>query len=318
MAYEALESLQQTLLLVLQRDDHLITPPVKRRIISIHDKAVVLQFNLKWFPDKETMRELGKLAKELESTVGYVADYCNSDSLSVSSSSRSALKNEVEDLTVATELMIRLSIRLRRFTEKIKLSSRALVDDDLVVGFKNDVLQIKHRLNCNDRLRILPIVGMGGIGNLASILSQVLASIKDDVDRGGRDSFKGLEAAKVEIHKMLSGRRYLIVMDDMWSAEAWDHVRRLFPNNDNGSWIILTTRLMDVATYCTSLPVHMMRFLDDEQSWRLFNHKVFRDQDCPLELQNVGEKIVKGCGGLPLSIVNVAGLLSRIPRTPKL
>ncbi|KAL1546820.1 hypothetical protein AAHA92_23368 [Salvia divinorum] len=110
MAYEAVDSLQQTLLLILQRrDDHLITPPVKQQIISIHDKAVVLQFNLKRFPDKETIREvanttediiqylffpqslsdfgsidptvrlsdqLGKLAEELDSTVGYVVDCC--------------------------------------------------------------------------------------------------------------------------------------------------------------------------------------------------------------------------------------------------
>ncbi|XP_047978960.1 putative late blight resistance protein homolog R1B-16 [Salvia hispanica] len=65
-------------------------------------------------------------------------------------------------------------------------------------------------------------------------------------------------------------------------------------------------------------PVHMIRFLDDEQSWSLFQHKVFGDQDCPLELQTVGKKIVNGCGGLPLSIVTVARLLSMIPRTPKL
>ncbi|KAL1546746.1 putative disease resistance RPP13-like protein 3 [Salvia divinorum] len=76
---------------------------------------------------------------------------------------------------------------------------------------------------------------------------------------------------------------------------------------------------MDVATYAAeSWEIHVMRFLDDEQSWHLFHHKVFGDQDCPHELRRVGEKIVKGCGGLPLSIVTVAGLLSRIPRTLKL
>ncbi|XP_047937614.1 putative late blight resistance protein homolog R1B-16 [Salvia hispanica] len=75
---------------------------------------------------------------------------------------------------------------------------------------------------------------------------------------------------------------------------------------------------MDVASYAAiSWNIHMMRFLDDEQSWRLFHHKVFGDQDCPLELQSVGETIVKRCGGLPLKIVTMAGLLSRIPRTPK-
>ncbi|XP_047978958.1 putative late blight resistance protein homolog R1B-23 [Salvia hispanica] len=157
-------------------------------------------------------------------------------------------------------------------------------------------------------LEILPIVGMGGI-----------ALLKAKVGGDGRDSLNGNEAKKLEIHKILLRRRYLVVIDDIWSAEALQHIRWLFPNKRNRSRIILTTRLMDVATYTAiSLNIHMMRFLDDEQSWRLFQHKVFGDQDCPHELQSVGEKIVKGCGGLPLSIVAVAELLSRIPRTPKL
>ncbi|KAG6434634.1 hypothetical protein SASPL_106272 [Salvia splendens] len=60
-------------------------------------------------------------------------------------------------------------------------------------------------------------------------------------------------------------------IDDVWSAEAWAHVKSLLPDNEDRSRIILTTTLMDVATYATSSwnPVHMMRFLDDEQSWRL-------------------------------------------------
>ncbi|XP_042046789.1 putative late blight resistance protein homolog R1B-16 [Salvia splendens] len=409
MAYEAVDSLQQTLLLILQRHDHLITPPVKQQLISIHDKAVVLQFNLKHFPDKETIREvantaekiiqylfssqnlsdcgfihptvrlsdqLGKLAKELESTVGYVVDYCKSngasDSPAVSSSSRYALKSEVQDLKVAPELIVRLSIRLRRLTEKIKSTARASVDEnpsdspsippftyndvvlkptskDLVVGFDEDVVPMRNRIIGYDALTILPVVGMAGIGkseyakyiyhdpfischfdirawvkisldySIASVLSQLLASLKGKVDRLGRDSLKVIEAEELEIYKILSGRRYLIVMDDIWSAEVCDDVRKLFPDNHNGSRIILTTRLMDVAIYAaTGWKILMMRFLDDKQSWRLFHHKVFGDQDCPLELQSVGEKIVKGCGGLPLSIVTVARLLSGIPRTPKM
>ncbi|KAL1546815.1 putative late blight resistance protein R1A-3 [Salvia divinorum] len=69
---------------------------------------------------------------------------------------------------------------------------------------------------------------------------------------------------------------------------------------------------MDVATYAAPLStVHTMRFLDDGQSWRLFRHKVFGDKDYPFQLYRVGEKIVKECGGHPLSIVTVAGLLSK-------
>ncbi|XP_073121168.1 putative disease resistance protein At1g50180 [Henckelia pumila] len=36
---------------------------------------------------------------------------------------------------------------------------------------------------------------------------------------------------------------------------------------------------------------------------------VFRQESCPLQLVEVGKKIAKNCGGLPLTIVVVAGLL---------
>ncbi|KAL1546821.1 putative late blight resistance protein R1A-10 [Salvia divinorum] len=360
MAYEAVDSLQQTLLLILQRrDDHLITPPVKQQIISIHDKAVVLQFNLKRFPDKETIREvanttediiqylffpqslsdfgsidptvrlsdqLGKLAEELDSTVGYVVDCC-----------------KIKDVQIARALV---DESLSDSPPILPLLKRK----DVVVGFDEDMIQMRCRLIGHERLKVIPIVGMAGIGksvlakciyhdpfirfyfdirawvtisqdySTSSILSQIRASVKDKVDGVGRESLKGFDAQCLdEVHKILRGRRYLIVMDDMWSAEAWDHIRWLFPETRNGSKIILTTRLMDVATYAaTSRYIHMMHFLDDEQSWRLFQHKLFGDQDCPLELQTVGKKVVKGCGGLPLSIITVAGLLSGIPRTPNL
>ncbi|KAL1546800.1 hypothetical protein AAHA92_23350 [Salvia divinorum] len=167
MAYEAVESLQQTLRIILLRDDGVITTPVKHQIISIHDKAVVLQFNLKHFPDKETTREvantteeiiqylfspqylsdfgsknptvrlsdqLGELAEELESTVGYMVDYCKinggsgSPAVSVGSSSRSALKSQVEDLPV--ELLAIYTNGLRRLADKILSTGREVADDD--------------------------------------------------------------------------------------------------------------------------------------------------------------------------------------------
>ncbi|XP_042033108.1 putative late blight resistance protein homolog R1A-3 [Salvia splendens] len=221
--------------------------------------------------------------------------------------------------------------------------------DDLV-RFDYDIAQMMDRIinYSYSNLQILPIVGMGGIGkstlarliyddpaiiehfdirawvtisqdySIPCIVSQLLASVKGRVDRVGRDSLKGIQAEEEDIYKTLSGRRYLIVMDDIWCAEVWDRLQLLFPDNNNSSRIILTTRKMDVATAISYNNIHMMPFLDDYQSWYLFQQKVFGDQDCPLELQSVAEKIVEGCGGLPLSIVTVAGLLSRIPRTPKM
>ncbi|XP_073126323.1 putative late blight resistance protein homolog R1A-10 [Henckelia pumila] len=49
-----------------------------------------------------------------------------------------------------------------------------------------------------------------------------------------------------------------------------------------------------------------MSFINEDQSWELLQHKVFGQQSCPLQLVEVGKKIAKNCGGLPLTIVVVA------------
>jgi len=33
------------------------------------------------------------------------------------------------------------------------------------------------------------------------------------------------------VYRGMKGRRFLIVKDDIWSSEAWDQMRRIFPND---------------------------------------------------------------------------------------
>ncbi|XP_031092227.1 putative late blight resistance protein homolog R1B-16 isoform X2 [Ipomoea triloba] len=54
------------------------------------------------------------------------------------------------------------------------------------------------------------------------------------------------------LRKHLKDQRYLIVMDDIWSTTAWDSVQRCFPDDNNGSRILLTSRLREVAEYASS------------------------------------------------------------------
>lgn len=118
------------------------------------------------------------------------------------------------------------------------------------------------------------------------------------------------------VHKILKRRRYLIVMDDMWSEKAWDDIIMMFPDDNNGSRIMLTTRLLYVAAYVeSSSRVHEMHPMDAQQSWYLLRRKVFREEHCPLELEDTGKKIARSCRGLPLAIVAIAGLLSRVSKT---
>ncbi|XP_070021236.1 putative late blight resistance protein homolog R1B-14 [Nicotiana sylvestris] len=116
-----------------------------------------------------------------------------------------------------------------------------------------------------------------------------------------------------KLYRYLKGKRYLIVVDDVWSSNAWDDIKRPFPDDNKGSRIILTTRLESIATYAMidSSP-HHLRLFTEEESWMLMKEKVFKEDNyCPQELEDIGKQIAIKCGGLPLAIVLVAGLLAK-------
>lgn len=90
-------------------------------------------------------------------------------------------------------------------------------------------------------------------------------------------------------------------MDDMWRKEAWGNMKRLLPDNNNWSRVLLTTRLSDVAACANSFKPdhHRMRLLNENESWDLFCAKVFRDGRCLPEFEEVGKESVRSCKGLP-------------------
>jgi len=110
--------------------------------------------------------------------------------------------------------------------------------------------------------------------------------------------------------------RYFIIIDDIWSKQAWREIQCAFPNS-NASRIMTTTRIQDVAN-CCCFPyknyVYTMKPLDSGDSRRLFLERIFDNQDvCPVELQEVTDDILIKCEGLPLAIVNIASLLATKP-----
>ncbi|KAK4425893.1 putative disease resistance protein [Sesamum alatum] len=115
----------------------------------------------------------------------------------------------------------------------------------------------------------------------------------------------------VTLYKNLTGKRYLVVLDDIWSTKAWDNIRIFFPRNNDRSRIVLTTRELDVANYVDlSSSYHQMHLLTKSESWNLLHQKVFGEDNCPHELENIGRRIASYCGGLPLAIHVIGGLLS--------
>ncbi|XP_059436078.1 putative disease resistance RPP13-like protein 3 [Corylus avellana] len=127
----------------------------------------------------------------------------------------------------------------------------------------------------------------------------------------------GVEKLKEHLFKCLQGKSYLIVMDDIWKTELWDEARTAFPDDRNGSRILITSRIKEVASHASPTPPYFLRFLDKDESWELFSKKVLRGRTCPPELETLGRKIADDCRGLPLSIVVLGGLLANREKTSR-
>ncbi|XP_072151431.1 disease resistance protein RPM1-like [Setaria viridis] len=111
---------------------------------------------------------------------------------------------------------------------------------------------------------------------------------------------------------ILSKKRYLVLLDDVWDAEAWFDIRSAFIDNGTRSRIIITTRSQDVANLAKSRII-LLKPLPEKEAWCLFCNTTFRedaDGECPRHLEHWALKILDKCGGLPLAIVSVGNLLA--------
>ncbi|XP_051115804.1 putative late blight resistance protein homolog R1B-17 [Andrographis paniculata] len=197
-------------------------------------------------------------------------------------------------------------------------------------------------VNSNSKRKILPIVGMGGIGKTTLARTLFDDSFIDDhfdiriwlsisqvysIDRilkvalqeegGSQGTCESSNELEVRLYQRLFDRRYLIVLDDVWTREVWDDLQRCIPDNENGSCVLLTTRLSDIAMSLSSNDPYKMTFLDDDKSWALFCQYAFAQIGCPYEnLKKFAKDVVKSCRGLPLEIVSVGGLLANSDMTP--
>nr|GMD77204.1 putative late blight resistance protein homolog R1B-16 [Ipomoea batatas] len=124
-----------------------------------------------------------------------------------------------------------------------------------------------------------------------------------------------IDSVAEELPKKLMGLRYLIVLDDIWSVEAWEELNRVFPECDNGSRIVLTSRQESVISDAKHI---CLPFFTVDESWELLQVKLFKGKECPKELENIGKQISKECGGLPLIVGLVAGLLGGVEKSEQM
>ncbi|KAJ9681540.1 hypothetical protein PVL29_020420 [Vitis rotundifolia] len=121
-----------------------------------------------------------------------------------------------------------------------------------------------------------------------------------------------------EVNSYLQDKRYLIVLDDVWSIQVWRGLSSHLPES-NKSRVLITTRNQQIALDAYA-NLYELRPLGEKESWELFLKKTFPFGStsavvCPAELEDLGKKITEKCKGLPLAIVVSGGLLSRKEKT---
>ncbi|KAK6787279.1 hypothetical protein RDI58_015804 [Solanum bulbocastanum] len=181
------------------------------------------------------------------------------------------------------------------------------IGDAEVVGFDKDAEIIMKKLTGGTKeLDVLSKYGMPGLVwcdvsqsyNRRTLLVEIFkqatndnSEIKEDVDIADK------------LQKALKGKRYLIVLHDIWEVEAWEDLGLCFPNGEYGSRVMVTARIEQVATHLQHCgEPYSLRFLTPEESWELMEKKVFQGESCPPYLLEAGLQVAKHCKGLPLAM----------------
>jgi len=138
-----------------------------------------------------------------------------------------------------------------RKTVSIKLDS----DKDIVSRSRDEekrrIMKILLDEESSYDLLVLPIVGVGGLGKTTFV--QLIYNdpvIKSHFARNiCHTNEEVCEKALQDLQKELSGKRYLIVLDDLWNRDPdeWGKLKTCLKQGGQGSVVLTTTRDVEVA-----------------------------------------------------------------------
>ncbi|KAJ4804210.1 Disease resistance family protein [Rhynchospora pubera] len=220
------------------------------------------------------------------------------------------------------------------------------VDDAGIVGFGKDIDEVVRLLMDENTTRrsVISIVGTGGLGkttlakkvyNSKAVLDQfririwvvisqkfeLIDIVRKIAEQLNIEQPKDLSGHQLSpLYQSLAEKKYLIILDDVWTSDLWTQIGEIFPNKNNGSRILITTRNLNVAKEIdpSSVP-YKLSFLTPEQSIELLMKKALPNQNVdeqyPDDLYNIGKQFIKKCDGLPLALIVLGGLLSKKPAT---
>ncbi|KAK2440078.1 putative disease resistance RPP13 protein [Trifolium repens] len=126
-----------------------------------------------------------------------------------------------------------------------------------------------------------------------------------------------LNLLQLRLQQTLTGKKYLLVLDDIWNGneESWEQLLLPFNHGSSGSKIIVTTRDKVITYVLKSTKLFNLQQLNQSDCWSLFVTHAFdgKNVDEYQHLEPIGRKIVDKCGGLPLGVKTLGQLLKKNP-----
>ncbi|KAK1407029.1 hypothetical protein QVD17_38639 [Tagetes erecta] len=227
----------------------------------------------------------------------------------------------------------------RRLETSVVDTSRIVGRQDEKEAFVKQLLSTADEA-CDQNYSIVPIFGMGGVGKttLAKLLYneeqvrdhfqlKAWVCVSDEFDIFAiskvifnsvapevKEEFKDFNSLQVALTNLLRGKRFLLVLDDVWSEDydGWEILARPFHTCTPGSKIIITTRKNELIKKLVYGPLKKpMESLSNEDAVSLVAlHALgLNNFDSHMSLKPCAEGIVKKCGGLPLALIALGRLL---------
>ncbi|CAL1379916.1 unnamed protein product [Linum trigynum] len=212
---------------------------------------------------------------------------------------------------------------------------------------KKNIIQLLLHSNREANISVVPIVGMGGLGkttlaqlvydddrveayfdtkvwvyvsqsfDIKVILGKMLQSINPQSQVGS-----SLDNLQAELRKSIKGKRFLFALDDVWeeNVESWELLTKYLIVGAPGSKVLVTTRSTKVGevggrtlkseTSTSIVAPYLLEGLSLEESWDLMVKKALpRKITVDPYVKEIGQDILRKCGGVPLAVSSIAGML---------
>lgn len=228
----------------------------------------------------------------------------------------------------------------QQIADRARQQADALLQDEPDTGLvgleiKSAETQLQSWVSEGPNVGVIGVYGMGGVGK-TTLLKKVYNSFKvsndfHDVIWVTVAQFSILQMQKdiaytidlnvancsADMRKMklsahLKTRKFLLVLDDMWSVVDLKELGVEFGEN-KGSKVVFTTRNRDLIREMKAKEYMEIQPLRREEAWELFSKVAFEDRSVPEDLEHTARQVAEECKGLPLAIKVIAAAMMGNP-----